>query len=203
MSATRIRDRIYSDLHRRTFKPRGYLKKGRWISRQEGLFHFALERPQHRWDTPESATLDPVAYIFHERFHALAIGWPTFPGVDRVSIPAFKRGVRWLADVSESFQHVRPDTDADSVLRAWQDALEGEVIPIFGRASTLQGLLSIVRERMPADRLRKRDEVILLSLLGARDEARNAFDELIGDTSGQPEREKALELWSRLVAFHA
>lgn len=189
MSATRLRDQIYSHIHAAVFRPRGFRKDKRWIHKKVNEFHFAVERPQHRFESPEHATLGLEVYIFHEAFHSLMIGWPTFPGVDRMSIPAFNRGLRWLAGLAEDFDNIYPSSDVASVSAAVGQAIEASVLPLFERGASLEGLASIVDELIPPSWQKTKTVSGLLLLQGKKAHARAVLGSAIEVATGAELRE--------------
>jgi len=189
MSATRLRDQIYSRIHADVLRPRGFRKDRRWIHKKVDQFHFAVERPQHRFESPEHATLGLEVYIFHEAFHSLMIGWPTFPGVDQMGIPAFSRGLRWLADLAEDFDNIYPSSDVASVGAAVGQAIESSVLPLFERGTSLEGLASVVDELTPPSWQKTKTLSGLLLLQGKKADARAVLGSAIKVATGIELRE--------------
>jgi hypothetical protein len=176
MSATRLRDQIYSRLHAEVFRPRGFRKTQRWISKAIGRVHFAVDRPQHRYESPDCGSLGLQVYVFHESYHSLMIGWPTFPGVDRMSIPVFRRGLRWLAGLTDQQELVFLTSNAEHMVQEHRLAIEKYVLPLFARSEELSGMLEVVREFTPPSWLKVQTEAGLLVLLGNAQQAREVLE---------------------------
>lgn len=197
MSATHQRDQIYSRLHSELFRSRDFRKHQRWISKAVEKIHLAVERPQHRYESPECATLGLNIYVFHEDYHSLMIGFPSFPGVDRVSIPVFSRGLRWLVRPIELQETILPSTDIEEVFEQHCAAVQLTVFPIFDRCMTLSGILEVVRELTPPSRLKVQTEAGLLLLLGKQRESQKLLLTAI-ESANEHERKALIEAHAKL-----
>jgi hypothetical protein len=98
----------------------------------------------------------------------------------------------------ESASHLVSQTDMQAVFNIWRDAIESAVLPIFDRARTLQGLLDVVRLHIPASWIRTTHEAILLALLDQRSQAERLLEDVLDSQTNEIEREKTLELRTRL-----
>jgi hypothetical protein len=197
-SATRKRDQILSLIHATTLRPRGFRKERRWIHRSQERFHFAIERPQHRFESPEHATLGLEVYVFHEAYHSLMIGWPTFPGVDRMSIPVFNRGLRWLASLRDEDDIVVPATEVAAAAVRIGGAIESVVLPLFERSSSLNGLVSVVEELTPPSWQKTKTLAGLMVLQGRAAQASLMLDAAILAASDR-EREELVRVRHKLI----